>query len=132
VESVDGRKSFRSSQERRPSNSSGYILAITTENNKEKIRLTRDLAARLKSLISANQLDDMVNVVVLKNHQAERIIPVIAMYTNKTSVARQQQNRIEVEPKLFNAWNRIKLRIRGHFYVYGQSKRDKKSRISTS
>jgi len=95
----------------------GLVVAITTENNKHKVRLKSDLIDRLSQLIHDNQLQDIVNIVLMKNHQAMRLLPAIRDYSSR--LAHSKQSGVPVEAKDVKPWIKAQKRIRGHFFVWG-------------
>src|SRR5438128_2923661 len=58
----------------------GIIIALSTENNKDKIRLKRDFVKALNQLLTESRLDTLIDIVLLKNYQAERLVPNLQRY----------------------------------------------------
>src|SRR4029077_1698149 len=75
----------------------GIVLCIVTEHDKEKIRLKKDFLSRLTALINDNQLQDIVKVILLKNHQAERLIPFLDLYTGHLSAPNKLVSRKQLK-----------------------------------
>jgi len=101
-------------------NTVGIIICIKTENDKQKIRLKNDLVKRLVELIKGNQLDSKINIILLNNHQAEKIGKILEKYT----IANDKIKRGELDkiPKEIKDWQKLQKVIRGHFYIWGDIK----------
>lgn len=93
----------------------GIVIALTTENDKGKVRVRTDLIRKLEQLIVADDLRQWVTVLAFNNHQAKRIIPILEAHAEAVNVFRQGT----VNAKLEKKWRRIKKRIKANLYIYG-------------
>ena len=95
----------------------GIILALATESNKEKIRVKNDLVRRMQELIDANQLDNLLDIVLLTNHQAERVNQVLSKY--RAQLSKSFERNDPIGPELMKQRIKLQKRLRGIFYVWG-------------
>jgi tetratricopeptide (TPR) repeat protein len=100
----------------------GLVICIRSENDKQKIRLKNDFLKRLESLIIENKLDDEIQIIPLKEYQANLVIPIlkkIGATINRMLLtgAKPDKNIPEI-----NKWLKIQKRIHGHFFVFGDIK----------
>lgn len=96
----------------------GIVLSLRTESNKTKIRLKEDFVRRLNELILSNQLGNIIDIVLLKNHQAERLEPLFDKVAGEAAIA----NTNRLDPAIIKEWNDLRKKIRGHFFVWGAIK----------
>jgi tetratricopeptide (TPR) repeat protein len=95
----------------------GVVISLTTESNKDKIRLKNDFVKSLKLLVAESELDELIDVVLLKNYQAHRISAHLAQYNSQLNRFRKDGTPIDLE--IQKARNKLQNHIRGVFYVYG-------------
>lgn len=93
----------------------GIVIALTTENDKEKTRVKTDLLRRFEELIGVDQLQEWVTIIPLSNHQAKKVIPILKAYSEATSLTSSRTP----DPKLEKRWLKIRNTIKGNLYVFG-------------
>ncbi len=91
-----------------PDGKIGIVMAITTKDEKCKIRLDDDFIAEFKRQIRESDLHNLIHVVQTKNYQAERLKPILE----------EQESSAEVSPK----WTNVQKKIKGHLYIWGTLK----------
>lgn len=96
-------------------NKVGIVVALTTENDKEKTRLKTDLLRRLGDLILDDHLEDWVTLIPLNNHQSKTIIPTLRAHAKAVSLTSDGS----YDPKKEKYWTKIKKKINGHLYIFG-------------
>jgi len=92
-----------------PKNKNGYVgilIAVRTENDKQKIRLKNDFTRRMRSLIRDCGLSNKIRIILLNKHQTKRIIGWI-------------EEGISNE---VNDWSNIRYRTNAHFVIWGDIK----------
>ena len=113
---------------RLPSNNNrvGMIIAINTENDKQKIRVKNDFISRLNELIAENNLKSQLNVILLNNFQSEKVSKILNDYTFKQNEINKtfgEQELLKIKtPKEFKKWGKLQNKTRGHFYIWGSIK----------
>lgn len=90
----------------------GIVIALTTEKDKEKVRVKNDLVRKLGEVILADGLQEWVTIIPLNNPQANRIIP--SLNTHAAALSSKK-----FDSKAEKQWAKIRTRINGHFYIYG-------------
>ena len=83
----------------------GIVIAIETENDKQKNRIKNDFVKRLRELIAQRNLKSSINVILLSNYQAEYAIDVLGNYVRNKEADKE--------------WQKIRKRTQGHFFIYG-------------
>jgi tetratricopeptide (TPR) repeat protein len=86
----------------------GVVICITTENDKQKIRLTKDFAGRLDKLIVESNLGHLINVILLNDYQTHIALNAIKVMTKDRNGREGAQ-----------ALKGLQKTINGHFYIYG-------------
>lgn len=92
-------------------NKIGIVISINTENDKQRIRVKNDFIRDLNEQIIKNNLGKTINVILLNNHQTERVSKALELYSKNTQGKKEIKN-----------WNSIKKSMRSHFYIYGDIK----------
>ncbi len=102
----------------------GLVVSITTENNKQKIRLKNDLVKQISNSLACHGLSDIFNIIVLNNHQANILIDTVSKYIKKRAELRQlyTQNIMPGKVKEIIDWERLTKKIQAHFYIWGNIK----------
>ncbi|MBN8702768.1 MAG: hypothetical protein J0M08_06870 [Bacteroidetes bacterium] len=88
------------------------IIAIVTENAKQKTRITTDFANQIKKQIIALGLDTNYDVTVLHNHQSRVLQNRINLYSQ--SLRANLQNSVDVLK-----FNKLTKRLKAKFIIYG-------------
>jgi hypothetical protein len=83
----------------------GVLIAITSENKKQKIRIKNDFVKQLKELIQQNGLSDLINIIHLDQAKSKSFIRTISKKDSQKK-----------------AWQKISKKIKAHFYIYGDIK----------
>ncbi len=89
---------------RNKSNKVGIVLALTTENDKEKERVRTALVRTLGELILGDQLGDWVTIIPLKNHQSQKIIPALKSHAIAVSLTLDGS----YDPKSEKQWEKLR------------------------
>lgn len=89
-----------------------FIIAITTEDKKQKTRITKDLTNEIKKQLNQCGLSHSYDVVVLHNHLADSIQMKIARWLES-----MQAGMVESEDVL--RFRKIVNRLNARFFVYG-------------
>lgn len=95
-----------------PVNKKGYIgliIAIRTENNKQKIRLKNDFTRKIKELVKDKGLSDTINIIFLNQLHTSKLTSCIDKGFSKDN----------------KRWIKIRNKVKGHFYIYGDIKERK-------
>lgn len=88
------------------------IIGITTEDETQKIRITKDTADQIDKLLTKHNLSKRYQVKVLHNHLAKKLIKIIKVYGDsmKAGLADSEDMR---------KFNTISDRMKAKFFVYG-------------
>jgi hypothetical protein len=88
------------------------IIAIITENAKQKSRITTDFANQIKKQIIELGLDANYDITVLHNHQSRILQNIINLYNQ--SLRANLQNSVDVIK-----FNKLTKRLNAKFIIYG-------------
>ncbi len=84
----------------------GFVIAIETENDKQRIRVRDDFINNLDELINNNELSQLITLIQFNQHQSKRLKEIISFGLSKEN----------------KKWQKIKKKIKSHFYIYGSIK----------
>ena len=100
----------------------GIIIAINSENEKQKIRIKKDFAEKLKQSLTKNNLAKFFDVAVLTDFKADRATQLINNFNDKKNEIREllkKNQKIEKKPKEYIKWNNFQKKVKAHFFIYG-------------
>ena len=102
----------------------GIVIAIRTENEKQKLLIKNDLVEGMKKLLKENSLLDLFHLIVLQDYKAIKASKIIDDYNNKKKEFIKKKkfkdfNKAK-ENKIFEKLNK---KINGHFYIWGTIKK---------
>jgi len=88
------------------------IIGITTEDETQKVRITKDTADQIDKLLTKHNLSNKYQVKVLHNHLAKKLSEIIKIYGEsiKAGLADSEDMR---------KFNFISARMNAKFFVYG-------------
>lgn len=95
----------------------GIVIALQTENDKQKIRLKKDLVKRMRELLVDNGLDQHIQVHLATNFQAERMSVVLETYW--AELKRNQNDKDIIDPTATRNLADLQKKVRGNFYMWG-------------
>lgn len=98
-------------------NKIGIVLLITTESDKTRKRLESDLLRKLQNFIDVNKLDDIVHIVLAKNYQAKRVLPIFDEL--RKSYYPEKKANLESLPDKGKRFLEIQKKVKGSFYIFG-------------
>jgi hypothetical protein len=104
---------------RNKKNRLGIILSISTETDKQKIRLKNDFLKRLKDQANKNGIDILINFIQIGSTKTLRVNKILTDYLLQS---RYKNSLTEDAKKSIKTFNSLKNRIRGHFYIWGDIK----------
>lgn len=104
----------------RDKNKIGIILSIETESVKQKTRLKSDLFKRIIEQVDKNNLNEIINVVLASNFQAEKINPFLNKHRNAIIKAENTNIPIKLSDKLNKQWFKFQKRTNGHLFIWGR------------
>jgi hypothetical protein len=88
------------------------IIAITTEDANQKVRIKNDFANEVKNQLFLRGLDDYYDVIVLHNHLANSLRDQIRLWYKSE---RSGNSKTDEKEK----FNKIASRLNAKFFVYG-------------
>lgn len=88
------------------------IIAIETENAKQKTRITHDFQKEIKKQLQQYNLENTYTVTVLHNHLSRIIKKKIGLYTQSLKAGINNSNEVE-------DFKRLKERLNVKFVIYG-------------
>jgi tetratricopeptide (TPR) repeat protein len=97
----------------------GIIISISTENDKQKVRLKNDFIKRLNEQAKANGIDSLIKFIQIPSNKSIKINDILTEFSTTNRLKRTQLKEGE---KSVIAFNKLKRKIRGHFFVWGQIK----------
>jgi len=101
----------------------GILIAIETENMKQKTRIKKDLIQGIEELLLKENLINLFNIIVTNDYQTKRIIAYIAPYISRMNQIKQDRNIIinkKNKPSEYLIWEKIEKKVRAHLYIYGE------------
>jgi tetratricopeptide (TPR) repeat protein len=101
-----------------PKGKVGLVIAVTTESEKSRTRLRVDLVGKLKETIGETSLQSFVHVILLNNHQSKRLSKILI--AQRQNILANREHGEPLHEKIEAAWNRVKRRIRGRGFIFGQ------------
>lgn len=107
---------IRASLPRNTKNKIGIILSISTEDDKQKLRIKNDFLNRLKSQTKQNGLDDLINFVHIGSTKTQNVNMTLTEYTRRSKFKDEYVRDAADSTKSFL---NMKKKIRGHFYIWG-------------
>lgn len=113
-----------------PKGKVGLLLAISTENDKQKIRIKNDLAEGIKKLLVQHSLSHMVNIIILEDFKANKVSEIVQKYSIKKGKVEHNYidlDTIEKERKLkdtkeYRDFIKLNRKLNCNFYVWGKIK----------
>ena len=93
-------------------NKQNIILSITTENERQKARVKKDLAQAIETRLKHFGLNKHYSILVLHNHLSEEAKKILEEYTYLKA---QQEDVRFAKLKL----DKLSKRLKGVFYIYG-------------
>ena len=103
-------------------NKIGIILALTTENEKQKNRIKIDFAQRLEQTIKNNNLGVIFQILVLEDYYAEKVCNILKNYINKKNELRKKSQdaiKFKNNPIEIKKWKRLQNKTKGHLFIWG-------------
>jgi len=115
---------------RNPKGKVGLLIAIVTESEKQKIRIKNDLSEGIKNLLKQYDLSNKVNVIVLEDYKANRVVEILKKYMlKKEEIGRTHisLDNAKKEKKLigrreYKDFIKLNKKLNCHFYVFGKIK----------
>jgi tetratricopeptide (TPR) repeat protein len=88
------------------------IIGITTEDETQKVRITKDTANQIDKLLTKHNLSNRYQIKVLHNHLAKKLSEIIKLYgeSMKAGLADSEDMR---------KFNSVSDRMKAKFFVYG-------------
>lgn len=93
-------------------NKLNLIIAITTEDKKQKNRITKDFSKEIKKQLRLHGLSDSYDVIVLHNHLSKILHKKINLWAD----ARKAQIH---DAEDINSFNKIAKKLNGKFFIFG-------------
>ena len=93
-------------------NKQNLVIAITTEDSKQKTRITKDFSKEINKQLKLHGLSDSYEVIVLHNHLSKILYKKIDLWAE----AKKAQINDSEDVKSFN---KIAKRLNAKFFVYG-------------
>lgn len=97
----------------------GIIISISTENDKQKIRLKNDFLKRLNQQAKANGIDHLIKFIQIPGKKTSRVNKILSEFSTTNLLKR---SHLKDGKKSLEAFNKVKRRIRGHFFIWGEIK----------
>jgi tetratricopeptide (TPR) repeat protein len=88
------------------------VIAITTENESQKVRIKKDTANEIRKLLTSNNLDHQYDVIVLHNYLSQKLIRIIRLYSEARKMGLKKSPEI-------NAFDKMSNKLNARFFVYG-------------
>jgi tetratricopeptide (TPR) repeat protein len=101
-----------------PKGKVGLIIAVTTESEKSRTRLRVDLVGKLKETIGETSLQNLVQIILLNNHQSKRLSKILI--AQRQNLVANREHGEPLDKKIGAAWTRAEKRIRGRGFIFGQ------------
>ncbi len=102
----------------------GIVIAIISENEKQKLRLKNDFVNRIKELCVSNNLR-MMDIVVLNDYQSGILLNRAINWFNAQDEIKKSGRVDNQQYNMMREWEDIKKKTRGHYYIYGDIKERK-------
>lgn len=100
----------------------GIVIAINTENEKQKNRIKVDFTKRLNEDLDRHNLKNLFHLLLLNDHQSLLASKILNDYTDKRKeYGNNKSAKLESLsiPKEFRKWKNFNKKIRGHFFIWG-------------
>jgi len=110
---------IRATLPRNVKNKIGIILSISTEDDKQKLRVKNDFLKRLGNQAKQNGIDDLVNFIHIGITKTNKVNKTLTDYTLRSKFKNEYVREAEESVETFN---KLKKKIRGHFYIWGDIK----------
>lgn len=108
---------------RSPKNKVGIVICISTENDKQKIRIKNDFVKRLNELLIHNNLADQINLLLIPSNKTERLLSISQKYAReRASLMSKGIDYLENPSRDIVRWSNVRKRIRGNFFILGTIK----------
>ena len=104
-------------------NKIGFIIAIKTENDKQKLLIKNDFADKVKELLRTNNLLSLFDTIILQDYKAEKAWSILKDYSDKRSeYIREDKFQEFSKTKENKTYEKLNNKIKGHFYIWGSIK----------
>ena len=104
-------------------NKIGFIIAIKTENDKQKLLIKNDFSENVKELLRENNLLKLFDTIVLQDYKAEKAWSILKDYSDKRSELIREDKFPDFQMTKENkTYEKLNKRIKGHFYIWGSIK----------
>ena len=101
-------------------NKIGILVAINSENDKQKVRMKIDFIDGMKNTVVKNNLDDLLNISYLQDYKANKVREILSGY-NQVKI--KQNNRTIIDHKSTKEYKRyvkFQNKTKFHLIIYGQ------------
>ena len=100
----------------------GILVAINSENEKQKNRIKVDFTKRLKNDLERNNLLNLFHILIFNDYRSVAAKDILQKYVEKREEF--DKNKIDFKsrskvPKEFKKWEKFKNKVRVHFYIWG-------------
>ncbi len=103
----------------------GILIAISTENDKQKLRIKKDFVGGIGELINKHNLSHLFNTINLSEYKAEKVGQILTNYlTKKSEIFSKINDKTDIELKKefkkvkeFKKFKRLNNRLNCHFFV---------------
>lgn len=103
-------------------NGIGLVIALQTENKKQKTRIRNDFARELNTLLEGNNIN-FINTIILTNTQSILLSEILSSYAKKKlELKRAKRQHLLHKTREYKRWRKVRGRIKGHYYLWGNIK----------
>jgi len=108
---------------RNKKNKIGIVIAIKTENNRQKLLIKNDFAEGVKQLLKEHNLWSLFNTIVLQDYKANKAFGILKEYSEiKDEYIKSDKYKEFPSTKENKLYEKFNKKIHGHFYVWGTIK----------
>jgi len=102
----------------------GVVIAIKTENKKQKRLIKNDFTEGVKKLLRKNNLLSLFHFIVLQNYKANKAEDILRDYLDRKSEYIRKDIFKDFHETVENEkYEKLNKKINGHFYVWGTIKK---------
>ena len=104
-------------------NKIGIIVSITTENDKQKIRIKNDFIKGMLDIAKRNNLNNIINFINLEDFKATKANEILNNYASTYSECLKSNNLSKLNNlKEIKILNKFVNKTKGQIYIYGSIK----------
>ena len=100
----------------------GFFVALTTESDKQKLRIKNDFIRQLRQEVARNNLLDLINIIHAEGYKAGIVVKVIEEYINKKKESLKNASIDFKSSKENKKFQKLRKKTKCHYFLYGSVK----------